>query len=58
MAVSILNGIGTRMSGLAELQDSVRIRKEWQERTKKSRRAPGTHTLGKAFQTVEVKKDG
>lgn len=49
------NGIGNRMTGTAEILDGKRIHEERQERSQ--RHTPGTHTLGKAFQTVEPKKD-
>lgn len=48
------NGIGSRMSGEAEIAERHVILKEWVERA--MRRVPGTHTLGKAFQTVEPKE--
>lgn len=48
------NGIGNQMSGEAEMYQRKEILKAWIERAGK--RIPGTHTLGKDFQTVEVKK--
>ena len=50
------NGIGNKMSGLAEIAERRVILKEWTERVQAKKRIPGTHTLGKAFQTVEPKK--
>ena len=49
------NGIGNRMSGEAEMFQRKEILKEWIARAGK--RMPGTHTLGKDFQTVSRKVD-
>lgn len=50
-----LNGIGNKASGLSEMLETISIHKEWLARSAKRR--PGTHSLGKAFQTVSVKVD-
>lgn len=52
-----MNGIGNRLTGQAEQAERRVILKEWTERVQAKKRVPGTHTLGKAFQTVEPTKD-
>lgn len=48
-----LNGIGNKMSGMAEQMDRNEILERWRERCTK--RIPGTHTLGKEFKTTDAR---
>ncbi len=48
------NGIGNRMTGEAEMHERREILKGFVDRARK--RIPGTHSLGKDFQTVDPEK--
>ena len=56
LAPGIGTGIGRRMTGEAEAHERKEILTDWLSRAAKARHIPGTHTLGKEFQTVEPKK--
>lgn len=46
------SGISNRMSGEAERAEAKAIRETWQQRS--ARKTPGTHTLGKEFDTKKA----